>query len=152
MNCGTLYGWEQHKAANTPACKFCKAAKEKHDAGTLVIAAPPQKRVAQCGTPSGAKKHRREHTEMCQPCRDAENGKSRNWKANKNGTTTLGRPVTKPCGTPAAAERHRKNDEPLDEACEAALIKYNAENYQRAKARKKAREAAAQAKTMDIAA
>lgn len=139
MNCGTVYGWGQHKAANTPACKFCKAAKEKHDAGIIVVAAPTKKRVAQCGTPSGAKKHRREHTEMCQPCRDAENGKSRNWKANKNGTTGLGRPITNGCGTAAAASRHRKNGEPIDEACAKAEKEYNAERYQRVKARKKAK-------------
>ena len=142
MNCGTLYGYGQHKAANTPACEWCKSAKAKHDAGTIVVApaAPSKARVAQCGTASGAKKHRREKTEMCQPCRDAENGKAREWKVkNKGATATLGRPVVNGCGTAAAAKRHRTNGEPIDDACAAALIKYNAEQYAKRAARKKAK-------------
>lgn len=139
--CATELALKYHMNRNEP-CRTCREWWARVQAGEAALAAPAapsKRRVAQCGTPSGAKKHRREHTEMCQPCRDAENGKSRDWKANKNGTKGLGRPITNGCGTAAAASRHRKNDEPMDEACAKAEKEYNAERYQRASARKKAK-------------
>lgn len=91
MRCGSLAGWQSHKAANTRCCKWCepydpRLAVPKKE---IVVRAKPgpkpkPKRAkpkparvsnrasptpAVCGTTSGYKKHRRNGEEACDPCK-----------------------------------------------------------------------------------
>lgn len=112
MNCGTRKGYDQHKAANTPPCKWCVKA--------VTDPAPPVKR---------AKK--------AQPPRTLANGRRSRAKPPEE-RKRMGRPggPPPPCGTYAAVIAHGKRGEPVDAACVQARREYRRD----LKARKKAAE------------
>lgn len=119
-HCGTPQGYLAHKAANTPACQYCKSAKAKADAGLLVIAPIKSKReAAQCGSNGGYAKHRRNGEAACASCREAANAYKRAIKAKARGERTSTRTPAK-CGTPSGYSRHKRaNEEPCQPCVEA---------------------------------
>lgn len=132
MNCGTLTGWHQHKAANTPACQYCKSAKTKHDAGTTITAPVRSKaQVVQCGTAPGYRKHRRNAEAACKPCREAAalerkkfDDKRRTKREGANGRAADPREH----GTAKGRGQHKRRGETPCEPCQTAYNKMQNEN------------------------
>lgn len=137
MNCGTLKGFMQHKAANTPPCQWCapynpKLAEPKKQ--PVIVAdrkkpgpKPKPKRAssgkftsarepAKCGTNSGYKKHRVAGETSCGPCMEAAAAYARERYVPRPKKVI-------PCGTEGGRSRHIRESEPVCEPCRLAYNK-----------------------------
>lgn len=134
MNCGTLKGFMQHKAANTPPCKWCapynpKLAQPKKQAVVVAVRKKPgpkpkplrassgkfagPREPAKCGTHSGYKKHRLAGEPSCEPCREASATYARERYVPRP------RKII-PCGTESGRSKHIRAKEPVCEPCRLA--------------------------------
>lgn len=151
MNCGSLRGWQAHKAANTRCCKWCepydpRLANPKKQAVAPAVRKKPgpkpkpkplrassgkftgPREPAKCGTNSGYKKHRGAGEPSCEPCKEAA------------ATYARERYVTRPrkiipCGTESGRSKHVRANEPV---CEPCRLAYNQGSRDRYNARQKA--------------
>lgn len=78
MNCGSEKGWFQHKAANTPPCKWCapynpKLAQPKKPgpAKGTIPSGDVGRPLAPCGTASAARRHQDRGEPVDELCREA---------------------------------------------------------------------------------
>lgn len=132
-HCGTPQGFAAHRAANTPACKWCKSAQAKHEAGTVKVEPVKTPReLAKCGTPAGAALHRKNGEPSCAACRKARAIRQQKYddrSREKRGLPPRKRITTdapvelQPCGSLAAWQRHYRAKETICDPCaEAKLV------------------------------
>ena len=125
MRCGSLHGWNQHKAANTRVCKWCEPYDPRlANPKKQVVVREPKKKVApkprtptpykgpvaECGTYPGYNRHKRLKEASCRPCKDASNAyaKSRYKPSTR---------VLVECGTYQGRRKHQRLKEAVCAPC-----------------------------------